>query len=147
MDTILYIVIAVAIMAYQIYNEKKKKEKEQGLKKEAVNEPSVARLDPNEELEKDLASMFKPITSEDEKLKPKIDPEPTLDSQAYNVDITTNKTDAENKQLLNDIYESSQITNFDSSDKDNKELEIQDEEFNPRLFILYSEIARPKFMD
>lgn len=147
MDTVLYIVVAVAIMAYQIYNEKNKKEKEKELKKEAINMPSVAQLDPNEELEQDLASMFKPSTSVNEKLKPKIEPESTLISQAYNVDVPINKTDAEIKQLLNDIYESSQITNFDSSEKDNKELEIQDEEFNPRLFILYSEIAQPKFMD
>jgi len=195
METFLYIVVAIAIMAYQIYNEKNKKEQ----RKNAVNRPPVKRIDPNEELHKDLTQMFgslsgvngleddskstesdknlkyvksvpsdftsrhKDIASQEfrktqltgnnnksqvkEKYMPDIVPMETLEAQAYNIDVPINKTEAETTQLLKDIYNSSEISGFDSGDGSHKKLDIKSEDFDPRLFILYSEIAKPKFID
>ncbi len=213
MDTFLYIVVAIGIMAYQIYNEKNKKEQRQN----SVNKPPVKRIDPNEELHKDLARMFGSLSMvdglEDEELEeqlyptkqgykdiasqqaqrepealhqglasehqglaaqyqelsshhqhsmaqnqepqtpirrkyePEIVPTETLGKEAYNVDVPVNKTDAETKQLLQDIYDSSEISGFDSSDQSQKAIDFKGKGFDPRLFILYSEIARPKYLD
>ncbi|MFA6769991.1 MAG: hypothetical protein WCR71_02340 [Bacteroidales bacterium] len=180
MDTFLYIVIAVAIMAYQIYNEKKKKEQ----KKDAINRPPVKRVDPNEELQRDLSQMFGslsgiPIFEDDEsgelnqefesdphdfisdmpaskaapvkpvreKYKPEIVSTETLGAEAYNVDVPINKTEAETTQLLHDIYDNSAIYSDEIDGQSNKEREKEDKDFDPKLFILYSEIAQPKFKD
>lgn len=199
MDTFLYIVVAIGIMAYQIYNEKNKKEQRQN----SVNKPPVKRIDPNEELHKDLARMFgslsmvdgledeeleeqlyptkqgyKDITSQQaqrepealhqglsshhqhsmaqnqepqtpirRKYEPEIVPTETLGQEAYNVDVPINKTDAETKQLLQDIYDSSEISGFDTSDQSQKIIDFKGKGFDPRLFILYSEIAKPKYLD
>lgn len=202
MDTFLYIVVAIGIMAYQIYNEKNKKEQRQN----SVNKPPVKRIDPNEELHKDLARMFGSLSMvdglEDEeeleleeqlyptkqgykdiasqqaqrepealhqglsshhqhsmaqnqepqtpirrKYEPEIVPTETLGQEAYNVDVPINKTDAETKQLLQDIYDSSEISGFDTSDQSQKIIDFKGKGFDPRLFILYSEIAKPKYLD
>lgn len=146
MDTILYIVIAVAIMAYQVYSEKNKKEQ----KKRVVNQPPVPQVDSNEELDSELATMFDSLSnngSEEVGGKHKATSNDKIEAQAYNIDVPVNKSDEENRQLLKDIYDSDQITNFDSNKQGDSESEMEAEKFDPRLFILYSEIAKPKFMD
>lgn len=170
MDTFLYIVIAVAIMAYQIYNEKKKKEQ----KGNAVNRPPLPRVDPNEQLHKEFSQMFgfssivndleethgeeseediyapveiaKPSVPLAERKKYMGETLSTMASEAkaYNVDVPINKTHAETTQLLSDIYDSSEISDFNSQEES---VENLDKDFDPRLFILYSEIAQPKFKD
>ena len=180
METFLYIVAAIAIMAYQIYNEKNKKEQ----RKNAVNRPPERQIDPNEELHRDLTQMFgslpqdlkdvetvpkdfttrnKDIASQEfkktkitgdsnksqvrEKYMPEIVPMETLEAEAYDIDVPINKTDAETTQLLKDIYNSSEISGFDSGDRSHIKHENKSKDFDPRLFILYSEIAKPKYID
>ena len=249
MDTFLYIVVAIGIMAYQIYNEKNKKEQRANTaSRPPVNRPPVKRVDPNEELNRDLAQMFGSLSAvnglededEDEldqeqyiaseqeyknashqyqsvdsqqnrglasqyqglasqnhrlasqnqglssqnrglaseyhglaseyhglasdsrsiesqlydvplqarrKYEPEIVPTETLGAEAYNVDVPVNKTDAETTQLLLDIYDSSEISGHDSDGNSQKKSDLKVKSFDPRLFILYSEIARPKYLD
>ena len=87
------------------------------------------------------------ITTIVEKYKPEIVSTETLGAEAYNVDVPINKTEAETTQLLHDIYDNSAIYSDEIDGQSNKEREKEDKDFDPKLFILYSEIAQPKFKD
>lgn len=204
MDTFLYIVIAIAIMAYQIYNENKKKEQK---KNAASNSPS-RRVDTNQGYKSEFAHMFDSLSSinglEDDELQdesdshlkyvksvptdfsspyhnlgvkqnatniierdnkaierenraqgrkkqmPEIMPKESLETseaRAYNIDVPINKTDAQTKQLLDDIYDSSEISSHSFEQKSQNKTSVFGEGFDPRLFILYSAIVNPKFRD
>lgn len=210
MDTFLYIVIAIAILVYQIYNDKKKKEqRNNAVNRPSVNRPPVQRIDPNEELHRDLAQMFGSFAMRDHleddsefneqqdvdfdeidnrveqqdsllqqqdsllqqhdnllqqhdnllkqhdfaahsyiaEKSQKDKPAETLGNHAYNVAVPVNKTDAETTQLLQEIYDSPEISNFGIGQEPYNELNNKVKSFDPRLFILYSEIAQPKYRD
>lgn len=154
MDTVLYIVLGIAVMAYQAYSENKKKEARRNAAKPLVKNENTA-LD---EIEKDLESFmttgkdhYAEIVSPSNDYKKDTDKDTDVEKAkgykegeapvAYE-SIDMHKYDIEEKQ-----------TSFDESNEPdyehNNEVAYEDNEeglvVDPRLFVIYSELAKPKF--
>lgn len=174
-STIITILIAIAIMGFQIYNEKKKKENARA--RSAGITPQSE--DPHEKLRRELSSLFAGIVPEEEtEYEPYLQP---LDTAPDSVDVispedpfesiskkqnipldtvpanegesltmgTFNHKIAKSEQedVTGDIYDSKAISAHEIGESPEKKGGITDKDFNPRLFILYSEIAAPKFRE
>jgi preprotein translocase subunit YajC len=161
MDTILYIVIAIAIMAFQVYNEKKKKESQNTsparrgmpqVQQDAESELSAFEklfgLEIPDSARATVAQEILPDEFESEEVlnegggmgKPaKIEEKQTIQSV---IDGQAKAT----KLAGDDLYSSSEISGDKFNNQEDEALAIK-QEFNPKLFILYSEIAKPKFLD
>jgi hypothetical protein len=175
MDTVLYIVLGIAVMAYQAYSEKKKKE----ARSNARNPVAPKENSAFEELEKDLES-FGTTAAEKISIKDRyvgdIDDQPGGQEgygafrnrdEAPEVDDYKKDTDVEKAKGYKEgeapvAYESINMHEYDgekknfyddqekdfSYDKDNHDVETVQEQglvVDPRLFVIYSELAKPKF--
>lgn len=159
-STIITILIAIAVIAFQVFGEKKKKEMQRQRQNRSANpdfSPEVPR-DPREELRRDLESLFGSSTTifEDEEQEPHHSMLDTADNpldslppetQEYSFQPTALEQRAKSEQVdvTGDLYTSSEISGYEDTAQEEHKLTITGEEFDPRLFIIYSQLAKPKF--
>jgi hypothetical protein len=170
MDTILYIVIGIAVMAFQIYSEKKKKEQQAAARQRKPSTQSYATpTEPKREPvsqnpfsfvasslideehsenpfefyyeELDEGSISAPVADEVkiEEVKPSTFSKHTVQS-------ILDEQSANSKSEVEDIYSSDEISG-DKYNESGLSIDLLKEKFDPRLFILYSVLAAPKFRD
>ena len=152
-STIISILAAVAIMAYQVFSEKKKRERKAALSGEKPkNSISALFADILQEDERDRKEYdyefddpYTSITSQRVETIPvafksesKIEPLPVTPLQTYEplVDSTPR-----------DIYDSAEIADHDYEKESKLSQGVFKGGFDPAQFIIYSEIATPKFRD
>ncbi|MDP3437216.1 MAG: hypothetical protein Q8S04_08220 [Bacteroidales bacterium] len=162
-STIISILAAIAIMAFQVFNEKKKRERKAAMKINSSNEtPSYEERPKNSisalfadilqederertDYEYDLEDPYTSITSQRVEAIPvafkpesKIEPLPVTPLQTYEplVDNTPR-----------DIYDSAEISDHDYEKESKISQGVFKGGFDPAHFIIYSEIATPKFRD
>ncbi len=159
-STIITILIAIAVIAFQVFGEKKKKEMQRQRQNRSDNpdiSPQVQR-DPREELRRDLESLFGSSTTifEDDEQDPYL---PALDTADNPLDTlppetpeytfqpldTDQRAQSEQIDVTGDLYISKEISDFEgTAEKDHKHT-VAGEDFDQRLFIIYSQLAKPKF--
>lgn len=180
-STIITIIIAIAIMGFQIYSEKKKKENTRA-RAMGIKPDQQPYEDPREKLQKELSSLFAGFEKEEEESTPydiyteESDNEP-LDSAGhyYSEDpfesiirepevVLDTLPEKEGESLLQkpvadipvksekidvtgSIYDSKAISDHENAGAEVKHALSGGGEFDPRMFIIYSELANPKFRD
>jgi hypothetical protein len=170
MDTILYIVIGIAVMAFQIYSEKKKKEQQAAARqKKSSTQVSATTAEPIREPlpQNPFSFVSSSLTDEEQSEDPfefyyedfeegsisapvvdevKVEEAKPLSYSKQTVQSILDEQSANSKTEGEDIYSSDEI----SGDKYNESglpTDLLKDKFDPRLFILYSELAAPKFRD
>ncbi|PKO98679.1 MAG: hypothetical protein CVU13_09615 [Bacteroidetes bacterium HGW-Bacteroidetes-8] len=160
-STIISILAAVAIMVYQVFSEKKKRERRAAMKSNSPNETP----DYQERPKNSISALFADILQEDEgdrrgydfedpyasitsnrvevipmtlKSESKIEPIPVAPPQTY-VPLVDNTP--------RDIYDSAEISDHDYENESKLSEGVFKGGFDPALLIIYSEIAAPKFRD
>ncbi len=161
MDTILYIVIAIAIMAFQVYNEKKKKESQNAsparkgmpqVQHEEESELSAFEklfgLEIPESARATVAQEILPDEFESEEVlqEGRGMTTPPKKQEIQTIQSVIDRQAEATKLAGDDLYSSSEISGDKFNNQEDEALAIK-QEFNPKLFILYSEIAKPKFLD
>lgn len=184
-SSIITILIAVAIIGFQIYSEKKKRENAKA-RAMGIQPQQRQEDDPREKLRREISSLFAGVVPEEE------DEAESYDGYDYEQDngqtsnslysedpfeSIVNKTEApkvvapldilpkyEGESFLNkstvdgiakseqfdvtgDIYDSKAISEHNYSEESAKPLAALGKSFDPRLFIIYSELANPKFRE
>ncbi|MDP3453487.1 MAG: hypothetical protein Q8R90_11090 [Bacteroidales bacterium] len=182
-STIISILIAIAILAFQFFNEKKKKERAMRGREGGVS-PTGASADP---VNSGISSLFADMLRDREEdiydesefdlddespyaslpsAEIKVQDEGVKTEESYlNSDSVSRKsgriiTNLESRNLKieggvdrvvdtepRDIYDSPDIADHDYNQESAKNEGIFKGGFDPALFVIYSEIAKPKFED
>ncbi len=136
MDTIIYLVLAVAIILFQVYSEKKKKELKNAQQYSEEND-----LHEEAEPEHDMFDWDETDINQPEVEKRKVVAPAAVD---INHPISADAYDVDNSGA---IYESTEISDFENKEGRKVETSPLSAGFDPKLFIIYSQIAEPKFRD
>lgn len=184
-SSIITILIAVAIIGFQIYSEKKKKENAKA-RAMGIQPQQHTEEDPREKLRREISSLFAGVVPEEEEEDESYDgydydqDNDQTSNSLYSEDpfeSIVNKTEApktvapldiipkyEGESFLNkstvdgrakseqidvtgDIYDSKAISEHNYTEEAAKPIAAFGKNFDPRLFIIYSELANPKFRD
>ena len=184
-SSIITILIAVAIIGFQIYSEKKKKENAKA-RAMGIQPQQHTEEDPREKLRREISSLFTGVVPQEEEEDESYDgynydqENDQTPNSLYSEDpfeSIVNKTEApktvapldiihkyEGESFLNkstvdgiakseqidvtgDIYDSKAISEHNYTEEAAKPIAAFGKNFDPRLFIIYSELANPKFRD
>jgi hypothetical protein len=182
-SSIITILIAVAIIGYQIYSEKKKRENAKA-RAMGIQPQQHEEDDPREKLRREISSLFAGVVPEEEDHYNAYDMEEedsdeTSDSLYSEdpFDSIINKTEApktavhldiipkiegesilqnnmmegraksEQIDVTGDIYDSKAISEHNYTQEYVKPVSVFGKDFDPRLFIIYSELATPKYRE
>ena len=181
-SSIITILIAVAIIGFQIYSEKKKKENAKA-RAMGVQPQQKAEDDPREVLRREISSLFTGGVPEEEDRYDNYDMEEDFDQESPSLysedpfDSIINKTEApkigyhldippkyegesilqnnmmegraksEQIDVTGDIYDSKAISEHNYTEEYVKPISAFGKDFDPRLFIIYSELATPKYRE
>jgi hypothetical protein len=162
-STIISILAAVAIMAYQIFSEKKKRERKAAMK----SNPSYETKGYEEKPKNSISALFADILEDDERDRKEFD----YDFEDPYASITSHRAEpipvavkSESKidyvpvvplqsfeplvdNTPRDIYDSAEISDHDYESESALSEGVFKGGFNPAMLIIYSEIAAPKFRD
>ncbi len=128
MDTVLYIILAAALMAFQIFNEKQKKEEK---RRSSYKQPQRDESqDPHFHEVKITAPVYEP-----------------LDIPVSKLDTLDYHQEESNEPTLAEIYDSAKISDHEKQAEDERNAKTVLNQIDPKLLILYSEIMKPKFQD
>ncbi len=162
-STIISILAAVAIMAYQVFSEKKKRERRAAMKSNSPNETQ----DYQERPKNSISALFADILQEDERVSKEYDynfedPYTSITSQRVEAIPLSFKSESKIEPLPEtplqtyeplvdntprDIYDSAEISDHDYDNESKLSEGVFKGGFDPALLIIYSEIAAPKFRD
>jgi hypothetical protein len=160
-STIISILAAVAIMAYQIFSEKKKRERKAAMK----SNPSYETGGYEEKPKNSISALFADILEDDERDHKDFDFEDPYDSiTSHRVEPIPAVVKSESKieyvpiippisfepladTTPRDIYDSAEIADHDYESESALSDGVFKGGFDPAMLIIYSEIAAPKFRD
>jgi hypothetical protein len=162
-STIISILAAVAIMAYQVLSEKKKRERRAAMKSNSPNETP----DYQERPKNSISAMFADILQEDERDIKEYDydfedPYTSITSQRVEAIPVSFKSESKIESLPvtplqtyeplvdntpRDIYDSAEISDHDYEKESKLSDGVFKGGFDPAQLIIYSEIAAPKYRD
>jgi len=162
-STIISILATVAIMAYQVFSEKKKRERKAAMKGNSSNETP----DYQERPKNSISALFADILQEDERDRKEYDyefddPYTSITSQRVETIPVAFKSESKIEPLPvtplqtyeplvdstpRDIYDSAEIADHDYEKESKLSQGVFKGGFDPAQFIIYSEIATPKFRD
>ncbi len=154
MDTLIYIILAVVILLFQGYTQKKQKERKRNM---AQGERSAT---PQREEELSVSDFLKKMLKEERIHNTYYDEDPYLSILNENIEAVPEAEDyfdnrppeAYNEERFNTTEEGRRST------LDTESIKIPEpeplltispfgEKFDPKLFILYSELAKPKYLE
>ncbi|PKP05829.1 MAG: hypothetical protein CVU10_10835 [Bacteroidetes bacterium HGW-Bacteroidetes-5] len=162
-STIISILAAVAIMAYQIFSEKKKRERKAAMK----SNPSYETGGYEEKPKNSISALFADILEDDERDRKDFDydfEDPYASITSQRVEATPVAVKSESKieyvpviplqsfeplvdTTPRDIYDSAEIADHDYESESALSDGVFKGGFDPAMLIIYSEIAAPKFRD
>ena len=143
MDTIIYLVLAVAVILFQVFSEKKKKELQKAQKYSDIK-PGYDHDDSVEEDEEEMFDWSFSETVEETQKSEEIVPKSAHQKAAEKLLQTADAYEVDNS---GSVYESPEISDFENKEGRKTESSPLAEGFDPKLFVIYSQIAEPKFRD
>jgi len=173
-STIISIIIAVALVIFQGYSEKKRKERKRAssLGENHVKEDKISLSSLFEEILKDEIPAFKKTEYQDpyvsimeESVEYPVKEEPVaevvipetppvyISEEVKEYKYSESAIEDEGDYSLydsvvpDDIYDSKEISEHSYTEENSRKSNLFENGFDPRLFIIYSELAAPKYRD
>ena len=173
-STIISILIAVAIVIFQGYSDKKKKERKRAASagESSVKEEKLSISSLFEEIMRDEIPSFKKTEYQDpyesimeESIEYPVKKEPVaevvvpetppvyISEEVKEYKYSESAIEDEGSYSLydsevpDDIYDSKEISEHSYSEESARKANLLENGFDPRLFIIYSSLATPKYLD